>query len=778
MISNAKYDETIQTSELPFDLARRLRAPVWVYDIDAQRILHANKAACKLWGAPNEAALKDRDLSAGMSTTVAKRLRQYQADFQAKDVDFSEVWTLFPNDIPITVNVVYTAFPMADGRMSMMCEVLGETAQTTETLRSTKALLHTDVNIALFTIDGLPLYTNPAARRVFSGVKMTLPALFGDQKDFFKVQIECKKHGESRIITRLRTGENLRWFDLSVKQCLDASTGEQALLITASDVNELKSIKAKSAIDQEQLEATFATSLDGIIIISCDGTILEFNESAQRIFGHKRDDILKNNIADVIIPEPRRDKFHLNLLNMRNKGRPYTRAERKEIIARRSNGEEFTAEIAISQSRSSNGEIFIVYIRDISLAKAAENAVIEAKEAAELANKAKSEFLANMSHEIRTPMNGVLGMLDVLSRTELDEKQRHCTDIIQKSGNNLLGIISDILDFSKLEAGKTSIHPVPGNLKTVVTDCVNLFRPRALEKNLTLDVNYSRETAELFIADYNRIQQILANLISNAVKFTHEGGINVKVFGETSHDQANIKIVIEDTGIGIADDKIHLVFDKFTQAESSTTRKYGGTGLGLAISRGLTEAMNGQLSVKSNIGTGTTFTLELPLKVSKNTPEKTSKPEDKNLSTLQKKLDFLIVEDEDINRVVISNLLKHPKVNITFAENGKEAIEIFKLKKFDLIFMDVSMPVMDGITATKLIRKLELEALLKPTPIICLTAHAMQSDKERFIECGMDDYLSKPLQKTKLVEVTSKWIKLSRKTAQTNQNFRQRSTVA
>ncbi len=637
-----------------FHLARRLRAPIWVYDIDACKIAFANKAGCKLWGADDEASLKTRDLSVGMSITVAERLRQYQAEFLIRDAEFSEVWTLFPNDTPVTVNVVYSGFQMAGGRMAMMVEVLGETEQPTETLRSTKALLHTDVSIALFSLDGLPLYKNPAAQKTLLSAGATLDQLFVDSTDFGILQSECEEIGASRIITKLKTKHHARWFDVSAKRCSDVKTGEKALLITASDVNELK---------------------------------------------------------------------------------------------------------------------------------AAEKAVLQAKDAAELANKTKSEFLANMSHEIRTPMNGVLGMVDVLTRTELDEKQKHCTDIILKSGNNLLAIINDILDCSNLEAGKTTLKPVLCNLKEIITECLDLYRPSALKKNLSIDFNYGPEVPEFFIADLGHMQQILSNIISNAIKFTPEGSVSIDVFGEMETDSANMKIVIKDTGIGIAKDKIDKVFDKFTQAESSKTRNYGGTGLGLAISRGLAEVMGGNLTATSTLGDGASFTLRLPLKLAKKTsarltpaaakltenkvPMSQTHTVSKGDAPLTVRLNILVVEDDEFNRIAVSGLLKHPQINITFAQNGEDAIKIFKVKKFDLIFMDVSMPVMDGITATHFIRKLEEDYALKRTPIICLTAHSMEGEKDIFLKSGMDDYITKPVQKANLLRVISKWIKLSRSASQT-----------
>ena len=408
-----------------FGLARRLRTAIWVYDTDRKRIAFANQSACDLWGAEDEKSLKERDLSVGMSQTVANRLRQYQADFIAHNAEFNETWTIHPNGVPTTVNVIYKRFQMPDGRVAMLCEVVDEAIKSTETLLSTQALLHTDVNIALFNLEGEALYKNPAARTVFPHKGSSLDLIFSSNGEFTSCQNNWQTKGECRDVTKLKTSQGERWFDISIKQCLDPISSEDALLVTALDITELKDLKAKTDIYQEQLEATFSTSLDGIIIIDAEGNVLEFNTAAQRIFGYQKADILNNNIAELIVPERHRTSFYKTLADIHKSDGAMGTSERTEVNAIRANGEEFMSEMAISQSRDSNGDILIMYIRDISKAKAAEKALILAKEAAVSANNAKSEFLAIMSHEIRTPMNGVLGMLDVLSRTQLTENRRN-----------------------------------------------------------------------------------------------------------------------------------------------------------------------------------------------------------------------------------------------------------------------------------------------------------------------------------------------------------------
>ena len=396
------------------------------------------------------------------------------------------------------------------------------------------------------------------------------------------------------------------------------------------------------------------------------------------------------------------------------------------------------------------------------------------------ANKAKTEFLANMSHEIRTPLNGVLGMLDVLRRTPLTEKQLYYTDIINKSGNNLLTILSDILNLSKIEAGKETFHRAPCNLQNIIQETVSLFAASASEKKLDLNFSYETNLPKYFVTDCNKIRQILSNLIGNAIKFTPKGRVTVNVTGKTERDYTSVVISVEDTGIGIEKDKLDAIFEKFNQAENSTTRRYGGTGLGLTISRKLAQGLGGEIRVTSKTGQGTTFSIHLPLQVTEKPAldnfEKPCPVNDTNYPILKPKFasaqsdlpskssgakfNFLVVEDDHFNIEVIKNFLEHPKIEITVAENGLQAVNLHQSGVFDVIFMDVSMPVMDGLKATQIIRKNEAKADRDRTPIICLTAHVMEKDREKFLNSGMDDYLPKPLNRKELLTVTLKWLKI------------------
>ncbi|MCF8364161.1 MAG: response regulator [Bacteroidales bacterium] len=383
-----------------------------------------------------------------------------------------------------------------------------------------------------------------------------------------------------------------------------------------------------------------------------------------------------------------------------------------------------------------------------------------AKQAAEDALKYKSEFLANMSHEIRTPINGIIGMSEFLENTKLDQKQAEYVRIVRSSANSLLNLINDILDFSKLEAGKIELEKLDFDLYEHIQDTVKSMIFKADEKGLQLNYVIASDVPRALSGDPTRLRQVLLNLISNALKFTEKGGVTVKTTLLEKRDKESIvKFEVIDTGIGINEEGMQRLFKSFSQVDASTTRNYGGTGLGLVISKSLSEMMGGRISVESrlNVGSNFWFTVKMGNSDIKQV-ERMSIVETETEDHSMKKLNILLAEDNLVNQKVASLHLEKLGHTVKLANNGISAFEAYKSGDFDLIFMDVQMPEADGYEATGLIRNHEKQNnIAQRIPIIAMTANAMKGDKEKCINAGMDDYISKPFTAKALKETLSKY---------------------
>lgn len=470
------------------------------------------------------------------------------------------------------------------------------------------------------------------------------------------------------------------------------------------------------------------------------GNIVFINRFGCQVFGYTPEDLKAGlNILQVVATE---DKEKINGdIKLALQGDPQVR----EYRLRKKDGSIFPA-IAYSIPIVKEGQtvglrgIFL----DISERKRTEEKLKEAMEAAETAARAKSEFLANMSHEIRTPMNAVIGMTSLILETDLNQEQNEYLETIRNSGRALLAIINDILDFSKIEREKIELECQPIHLQSCIEEALNLISSQALEKGLKLHYKPEGHIPEAVMGDASRVRQVLANLLSNAVKFTESGEIEVQVLASELQDGSyEIRFSVKDTGIGISHETRERLFQPFSQADASTSRKYGGTGLGLAISRRLVELMGGRIWVESVEGLGSTFHFTIHARASAGLPEKASPSltrQDKPKAA--KDLRILLVEDNPVNRRMAILMLRKLGYKADPVANGLEVLLALERQKYDLILMDVQMPEMDGLKATREIRR---RWPSDGPRIVALTANAIAGDREKCIEAGMDDYLCKPI---------------------------------
>lgn len=411
------------------------------------------------------------------------------------------------------------------------------------------------------------------------------------------------------------------------------------------------------------------------------------------------------------------------------------------------------------------GEMVLSFLilEDFTQKMQLEKALREAKEKAEKANQAKDDFLAIISHELRTPMNGILGMAKLVLGTKLHPDQRECLELVQVSGEKLLVLLNDLLDFSKVREGKLELENISFSLRDVMSEFHRILRMKAKKKGLQCVIHIAHDVPDGLYGDPRRLQQIVMNLADNAVKFTKIGLVSIAVnVKQVLDNQVSLLFVVRDTGIGIPPEKINIIFHKFTQVDSSTTRKYGGTGLGLSIVKHLVEIMGGKVWVESSLDKGSSFYFTVAFKVSEipsvnQALEQLKQPVSSKDRIGIGKLNVLLVEDEFINQKVAVKMLSNQGHNVTLASNGRQAIELFKKEQFDIIFMDIQMPEMDGVQTTAAIRDLEEQwGDERRIPIVAMTAYAMKGDRERLMSCGMDEYVSKPLDSEVLNNVVRK----------------------
>jgi PAS domain S-box-containing protein len=542
---------------------------------------------------------------------------------------------------------------------------------------------------------------------------------------------------------------------VSVTALRDAHNAIIGYLLIGTDNTARKLVEAEQRkLDQRLRDQQFYTrsliesNIDALMTTDPAGIITDVNKQMEALTGCTRDELIGAPFKSYFT-DPERAEAGIRLVLSERKVTDY------ELTACARDGKQtvvsYNATTFYDRDRTLQG-VFAA-ARDVTERKRVEAELQQAKAMAETASQTKSDFLASMSHEIRTPMNAIIGIADLLAKTPLSREQDQYVQIFRRAGDNLLHLVNDILDLSKVEASQLELERTRFSLNDLLGKVTEMVAVRADEKGLALVCEVSPDVSRDFIGDPTRLRQVVLNLLGNAIKFTERGEVALRV---TADEQAaasvTLRFAISDTGIGIPDEKLGTVFERFTQADSSTTRRYGGSGLGLTISKRLVELMGGRITVESEIGKGSVFSFAVPLEIWSG-PTRAAKVSVGTGPELPlPSLHILLVEDSPDNRTITIAYLQETPYRVDIAEDGAMAFEKFTEGHYDLVLMDRQMPVMDGLTATRAIRKWEHANERPPTPIIALTASALKGDQEKFVAAGCSAYLTKPIKQDVLLQ--------------------------
>ncbi|MFD2612397.1 PAS domain S-box protein [Paenibacillus gansuensis] len=601
--------------------------------------------------------------------------------------------------------------------------------------------------IALIAPDGLFLTINPAMERIFGYTKEEFEGKrFGcfsyPNEPLTNIDDLKKMMGESKTELQLekrfyRKDGKVVWTLLTIRLFPDEAGNPLYYIAQIIDISHQKDSEQRLQESVERYTSLKKYNHDAVVSFDLEGRVINANSMAEKLTGYDiNKELIGMELANLIgqsnVDRILEDALHDNSVERGIDTLVTKEGDTVEVL---------TSIAPIFVNRQNIG--FYLICKDISEQKQ----LVLAKEMAEATNKAKSEFLAMVSHEIRTPMNGVIGMTDLLSDADLDEEYKVYLEIIRKSGETLLAIINDILDLAKIESGRSELKEELFDLRNCIKDSISVVSAQADEKNLELSYSINHDLPDYIYGDADRLKQVLINLLGNAVKFTPSGKVTIstkKIKGE----QPYLKFTIKDTGIGIPPQRLEEIFEPFSQIDSFMTRKHEGTGLGLSISRRIVELMGGEIHAESDGKNGASF--HFTIRLNEKVADQVEEPGEFLYEALEQ-ASILIAEDNPINTLVLKKMLEKMGHKVSVAVNGKEVIEMALKEHFDLIFMDIHMPIINGLEATRIIKE-KLEPGNCPR-IVAVTANALKGDREKCMEAGMHDYVSKPVKREDLNKI-------------------------
>lgn len=602
-------------------------------------------------------------------------------------------------------------------------------------------------------VSGEVLFANPSARERYQDIEILgfrHPALAGLESYALEYS---QRH--MNTLTREWLYNETPYYQTIMPVVVE---GKKTLVIYAYDITSIKKEQERSRLMQAAIE----NAKDAVLITDANletgPHIIYVNEAFTRLTEYT--------LAEVVGKTPKilqgRDidkKVTAQLGNNLREGKPF----QGQLKNYTKSGKAYWLDISIMPVKNERGEIthFAAIERDITQQKAFEKELMITREAAEVASRAKGNFLANMSHELRTPMNGIIGLSGLLLDTPMSHEDKESLYSIHHSAEGLLALLNDLLDFSKIEAGELTLEMVPMNVPRSIMQVTNMLRPMAAKKMVSLSTTISPLVPTWVIGDHNRIRQIFYNLIGNAVKFTEKGSVHIDVSVIRENGEATVRFRIEDTGVGISPEFLDVIFEKFTQGDVSTARKFGGTGLGLTITKQLVEMMGGRIGVESVVGLGSTFWFDVPFESLENYQEDSAETTEGGSSEHYfRNHHALIVDDHPTNILFMRKLLMKLGFSVIHAANdGEEAISRYQNNTYSIILMDCQMPGVDGFLATRRIRELESATSRAHTPIIAVTADAMKGTQQKCLESGMDYYVTKPISIAQVRDAISLFIK-------------------